>query len=164
MNLMNKIACNRIKEGLSFTDDLYFDDGENLFLSKNKAVKPYHVYCLKRWAVPFLLSNGHEILPGEKTSFAGSKKDKVEFESVNLGDFGLDDDSSSEVTSVTSAGSFAVTNSRAATGGANLSNASSTVAGARANPASYSIISDSDDVEELEELEELDDAEELEEL
>lgn len=158
MNLMNKIACNRIKEGLSFTDDLYFDDGENLFLSKNKAVKPYHVYCLKRWAVPFLLSNGHEILASEKSSFTAPKKDKVEFESVNLGDFGLDDDSSSAVSAASVASSPSVA------GGANLSSAA-TVAGAKENPSSYSIISNSDDdVEELEELEELDDAEELEEL
>lgn len=158
MNLMNKIACNRIKEGLSFTDDLYFDDGENLFLSKNKAVKPYHVYCLKRWAVPFLLSNGHEILASEKSTFTAPKKDKVEFESVNLGDFGLDDDSSSAVSAASVASSPSVA------GGANLSSAA-TVAGAKTNPSSYSIISNSDDdVEELEELEELDDAEELEEL
>ncbi len=127
MSLLNKINCNRIKEGVAFTDDVYFDDGENLFLVKNKAAKPYHVACLTRWNVPYLLSGGHET-DTARMATVGHKKDRVEFENVNLGDFGVTNDDEDEyLTSSPAQSSF--------------NSATST--------------SSDDDIEELEELEEL---------
>lgn len=89
MAFLNKITCNRIKVGVCFSEDVFFDDGENLFLGKMKPARTYHVTALERWAVPFLLCAGHEVdLTKEKVE-PQPKKAKVEFESVNLGAFGL---------------------------------------------------------------------------
>lgn len=62
-----KIDCSRIKVGVVFSEPVYFDDGQNMFLAKNCPAKPYHLAALKRWKVPFLLTVGHEINSGIQT-------------------------------------------------------------------------------------------------
>lgn len=69
-----KIDCSRIKVGVVFSEPVYFDDGQNMFLAKNRPAKPYHVAALKRWKIPFLLTVGHEI---NGTNQSGSKNFSV---------------------------------------------------------------------------------------
>lgn len=55
---MTKIACAEIKEGVLFNQPVFFDDGVNMFLAANHPAKRYHISVLKRWNVPFLLTDG----------------------------------------------------------------------------------------------------------
>ncbi len=59
--MIQKLDCSRIKIGVVFSEPVYFDDGENMFLAKNSPAKAYHVAALKRWKIPFLLTAGHEL-------------------------------------------------------------------------------------------------------
>ncbi len=63
-----KIDCSRIKVGVVFSEPVYFDDGQNMFLAKNRPAKAYHVAALKRWKIPFLLTVGHEINNSNQTN------------------------------------------------------------------------------------------------
>ncbi|MBE6354953.1 phosphohydrolase [Treponema sp.] len=65
---MNKIDITTIHLGSRFSADVYFDDGVNMFLGARKPAKHYHLACIKRWAVPFLLSEGHELPPEDINS------------------------------------------------------------------------------------------------
>lgn len=60
---MNKIDVTKIHLGSRFSADVYFDDGVNMFLGAKKPAKHYHLACIKRWAVPFLLTEGQELPP-----------------------------------------------------------------------------------------------------
>lgn len=72
---MNKIASEDIKRGMRFSAPVFFDDGKNMFLAKGKSAKAYHIAALERWAIPFVLTSGHE-MKGEELSryLAASKK------------------------------------------------------------------------------------------
>ena len=61
MSVLNKIDVSSISEGVVFSAPVFFDDGENMFLSANNPAKHYHVMALKRWNIPYLLSSGHQI-------------------------------------------------------------------------------------------------------
>lgn len=62
-----KIPCSAIKEGVRFSDAVFFDDGESMFLAPGKPAKAYHVDCLVRWKIPFLLCCGRML--GENEPF-----------------------------------------------------------------------------------------------
>ena len=47
-----------LKLGMKFTAPLYFDDGENMFLAENCAIKPYHLLAVKQWGINVLLTFG----------------------------------------------------------------------------------------------------------
>ena len=53
-----KVPCSAITVGVRFSDAVFFDDGESMFLAPGKPAKEYHVECLTRWKIPFLLSCG----------------------------------------------------------------------------------------------------------
>jgi len=55
---MNKIDCSKIVLGACFSEPVYFDDGKNMFLSAGHPAKNYHLAAIKRWNVPYLLSDG----------------------------------------------------------------------------------------------------------
>jgi len=61
MSVLNKIATDTIFEGIVFSAPVFFDDGENMFLSAMSPAKHYHIMALKRWNIPYLLSSGHQI-------------------------------------------------------------------------------------------------------
>lgn len=61
MGMMNRISVDAIKVGTCFSAPVFFEDGVNMFLSDNKRASQYHVDALKRWPVPYLLTEGHEI-------------------------------------------------------------------------------------------------------
>ena len=47
-----------LKLGMKFTAPVYFDDGENMFLAENCAIKPYHLQAVKQWGINVLLTFG----------------------------------------------------------------------------------------------------------
>lgn len=55
-----KLSCEEIKEGVSFSAPVFFEDAVNMFLAANKPVKGYHVAAIERWKVPYLLTAGHK--------------------------------------------------------------------------------------------------------
>lgn len=52
------IDCSLIKPGIRFTAPVYFEDAQNLFLGANRPVRAFHISALKRWNVPFLVTEG----------------------------------------------------------------------------------------------------------
>lgn len=60
-----RISSSDIREGMEFSAPVFFDDGKNMFLAEGKAVKPYHIKALTRWAIPFLLTYGRALTDAE---------------------------------------------------------------------------------------------------
>lgn len=50
-----------LKLGMRFTEPVFFDDETNMFLAKEKSVKPYHINALKMWNIDVLLTKGRLI-------------------------------------------------------------------------------------------------------
>ena len=62
---LRKINCSDVKLGVRFSAPVFFEDGKNMFLASGKEAKPYHIFAINRWKIPFLLTCG-SILPEEK--------------------------------------------------------------------------------------------------
>ena len=58
-NGMHPIPASAITIGARFTENVYFDDGEHLFLPAGIDAKLYHEEAVARWKVPVLYSHGH---------------------------------------------------------------------------------------------------------
>lgn len=58
---MSKISVDTIKVGTCFSEPVFFEDGKNMFLPGKHPAEPYHIKVLKRWHIPFLLTNGVEL-------------------------------------------------------------------------------------------------------
>ncbi|HZK20053.1 MAG TPA: HD domain-containing phosphohydrolase [Treponemataceae bacterium] len=61
-----KIKSEMLKEGTRYSAPVFFDDGENMFLAANKKIKKHHLDIIKRWEVPFLLTEGYELAESEE--------------------------------------------------------------------------------------------------
>lgn len=59
MRKFTKINADDLMLGMRFSAPVFFDDGENMFLAENRAVKPYHLEAIKRWNIKSLLTYGH---------------------------------------------------------------------------------------------------------
>ena len=59
-----KIDCNEVKLGMRFSAPVFFEDGKNMFLASGKEAKPYHIFAIQRWKIPFLLTSG-TVMPSE---------------------------------------------------------------------------------------------------
>ena len=55
---MIRLECAKIQIGDRYSDDVFFNDGKNMFLAAHHPVKKYHVACLERWQIPFLWTAG----------------------------------------------------------------------------------------------------------
>lgn len=81
MSEFNKIETGSIKIGVRFSKPLYFEDVENLFLPANCSVRAYHISALKKWKIPFLLTEGIQIF----SNLAEDSEDKTSpFKSFEL--------------------------------------------------------------------------------
>ncbi len=63
---MNRLEISSIKIGMRFSKPVFFDDGKNMFIESDISVKPYHIASLSKWRIPFLLTEGHVMIEGEK--------------------------------------------------------------------------------------------------
>ena len=48
-----------------FSQPVFFDDGKCMFLAAKHPAKEYHVDCLRRWKIPFLVTAGKELTEQE---------------------------------------------------------------------------------------------------
>lgn len=91
-----KIDSSSIEVGTCFNTPVYFDDGENMFLAANNPAKKYHVDALKRWEIPFLLTDGYILSDKEVASMADAKakSESVEsqMEEIDASFFGIVED------------------------------------------------------------------------
>ena len=60
---MTKIECSLIVPGVRFSKPVFFDDGQNMFLCADHPAKSYHVAAIKRWSIPYLLTDGKMLSP-----------------------------------------------------------------------------------------------------
>mgnify|MGYP006916089916 CR=1 FL=1 len=65
MEELRKISCSDVRLGMRFSAPVFFEDGKNMFLAPLKEAKPYHIFAIKRWKIPFLLTSGR-IVPEEE--------------------------------------------------------------------------------------------------
>ena len=91
-----KIDCSTIQLGVCFSAPVYFDDGENMFLSQGNPAKKYHLEALKRWDIPFLLTDGYVLSEKEVSDMAHKKTQAQSLESqmeeVDASFFGIVED------------------------------------------------------------------------
>ena len=92
----SRVEVGDIKLGIRFSAPVFFEDGENMFLSAKNPVKKYHLEALKRWKIPFLLTEGY-VLSDKEISNIASEKSKAEslnnkMEEVDASFFGIVED------------------------------------------------------------------------
>ncbi len=81
MPMLRKIKPSDLQLNMIFSAPVFFEDGKQMFLAKGKTVKAYHLFALKRWKIPFLLTEGHSIEQGEGSNIeqmAGFDKKRLE--------------------------------------------------------------------------------------
>jgi len=87
--MLRRIEVATIKLNMIFSAPVFFEDGKNMFLAAGKSVKQYHMAALKKWNVPYLMTEGRAIEETEgsniermagfdKKRFAGSQDDDIE--------------------------------------------------------------------------------------
>ena len=59
--MLRRIEVSTIKLHMVFSAPVFFEDGKNMFLAAGKSIKNYHLAALKKWKVPFLMTEGHSI-------------------------------------------------------------------------------------------------------
>ncbi len=89
--MLRKIKAEAIRDGMIFSMPLFFDDGKNRFLGKLSPVTQRELTILKRWKIPFVLTEGTLVHKGENTPSLVSDAD--EFIAV---DYHFDEDSDSD--------------------------------------------------------------------
>ncbi|MBR1912715.1 MAG: phosphohydrolase [Treponema sp.] len=91
-----KIECSSLKLGVCFSAPVYFDDGENMFLSAKNPVKKYHLNAITRWEIPFLLTDGYILSDKEVASIADEKAKaediSTQMEEIDASFFGITED------------------------------------------------------------------------
>lgn len=55
---MERINSDLIELGMKFSAPVFFDDGKNMFLPEKKPVRKFHIETLKRWAIPYVVTQG----------------------------------------------------------------------------------------------------------
>jgi hypothetical protein len=58
VSAFQKYSTSLLKLGMKFTAPVFFDDGVNMFLAENCAVKKYHLEAVKQWAFTDVLTYG----------------------------------------------------------------------------------------------------------
>ncbi len=72
--MSTRIECNKIRPGIMFSQPVFFDDGKCMFLAAKHPAKEYHVDCLRRWKIPFLVTAGKELTEQEINAMKASEQ------------------------------------------------------------------------------------------
>lgn len=64
--MLKKVFRNEIVEGMRFSAPVFFDDGENMLVSKGVPIKRRELGALDRWKIAFVLTAG-TVLTGDET-------------------------------------------------------------------------------------------------
>ena len=59
--MLRRIKVEDLKEGMIFSEPLFFDDGKNRVLGKGHPVSERELSVLKQWKVPFVMTAGKSI-------------------------------------------------------------------------------------------------------
>ena len=59
--MLRRIKVEDLKEGMIFSEPLFFDDGKNKVLGKGYPVSERELSVLKQWKVPFVMTAGKSI-------------------------------------------------------------------------------------------------------
>jgi HD-GYP domain-containing protein (c-di-GMP phosphodiesterase class II) len=79
--MLKKVYRNELEEGMRFSAPVFFDDGENMLISKGLAIKERELKALDRWKIPFVLTAG-EVLSGDELSSDDSVEDIEELDDL----------------------------------------------------------------------------------
>jgi hypothetical protein len=66
--VLRRIKVEDLKEGMIFSEPLFFDDGKNRVLGKGHPVSQRELSVLQQWKVPFVMTAGTSINEREKTA------------------------------------------------------------------------------------------------
>jgi HD-GYP domain-containing protein (c-di-GMP phosphodiesterase class II) len=75
--MLKKVFRNEIVEGMRFSAPVFFDDGENMLVSKGVPIKKRELGALDRWKIAFVLTAG-TVLTGDETDSADELDELVE--------------------------------------------------------------------------------------
>lgn len=95
--MLRKIDPASVKLNMMFSAPVFFEDGKNMFLAEGKTVKAYHLASIKRWKIPFLLTNGNALEQGEgsnierMTGFDKRRLEAAKSQDADVGDDGLEE-------------------------------------------------------------------------
>lgn len=89
--MFKKVLRKDLAEGMRFSANVFFDDGENMLLAQGVPIKARELQALDRWNINYVLTHGSVIVKDEKTT----AKEVEEVEELDELDE-LDNDSNSE--------------------------------------------------------------------
>ncbi len=78
--MMNKVFRNELEEGMRFTAPVFFDDGENMLVSKGVAIKSRELAALDRWNISFVLTAGKPVT--DDSQLAPAEEEFAELDEV----------------------------------------------------------------------------------
>ncbi len=59
--MLKKVFRNELEEGIRFTAPVFFDDGENMLVSKGVPIKTRELAALDRWKISYVLTAGNPV-------------------------------------------------------------------------------------------------------
>ena len=66
--MLRRIKVEDLKEGMIFSEPLFFDDGKNRVLGKMHPVSQRELSVLKQWKVPFVMTAGKSVKKNEEAA------------------------------------------------------------------------------------------------
>ena len=66
--MLRRIKVEDLKEGMIFSEPLFFDDGKNRVLGKMHPVSQRELSVLKQWKVPFVMTAGKSVKKSEEAA------------------------------------------------------------------------------------------------
>lgn len=60
--MLKKVFRNKIEEGMRFSAPVFFEDGENMLVSKGVPIRARELAALDRWDIPYVLTAGSVLL------------------------------------------------------------------------------------------------------
>ncbi|MDD7416963.1 MAG: hypothetical protein SPI86_04300 [Treponemataceae bacterium] len=58
---MTEIDSSVIKDGVKFSEDVFFDDQKSMFLAKEKPAGKFHIDAIKKWGIKTLYTDGKQL-------------------------------------------------------------------------------------------------------
>ncbi|HNQ96639.1 MAG TPA: HD-GYP domain-containing protein [Treponemataceae bacterium] len=63
--MLKKVYRNELSEGMRFSAPVFFDDGENMLVSKGTPIKERELKALDRWKIQYVLTAGNPLSPDQ---------------------------------------------------------------------------------------------------
>ncbi len=80
--MLKKVYRNELTEGMRFSAPVFFDDGENMLVSKGSPIKARELKALDRWKISFVLTAGAPVT-GELVDDADEPEELSELEDLD---------------------------------------------------------------------------------